>query len=67
MHDGELNRLIDKYLSGTATASEAKLVDNWYASFDNIESNNDTIGQEEIENKVSESFKALLSHLNLQA
>ena len=41
--------LINKYLEGTATEAEIKVVDEWYDSFEKAPGFSDTFSQKEIE------------------
>jgi hypothetical protein len=67
MQDGEIKKLIDKYLNGTATAAEAKLVDDWYASFEDHQGLTNQLNTTELENNRTESFDSVLASLKLKA
>jgi hypothetical protein len=67
MQDGDIKKLIDKYLNGTATPEEAKLVDDWYASFEDHQGFTGQSNTVELEKMVTESFDAVLTSLKLKS
>jgi hypothetical protein len=67
MQDDELNKLIVKYLNGTATTSEAKRVDDWYASFEDYQGLTSQLKKGELEKKMTEKFNSVLYSLKLKS
>ena len=63
MQDGKINQLIDKYLDGKATAAEAKAVEDWYASFEDMPGLTGQLGREETDAAMNQGFQSLLSTL----
>ena len=61
MRDEEINSLIVKYIDGVASEKEAKVVDNWYQSFDASQGLLAQMSKEEIEAAANQSFKTLMA------
>lgn len=64
MKYGELEILIDKYLNGTATEAEIKIVDDWYHSFDNNQGFSDNLSQKEIQVFLKSAYSSLEKKLD---
>lgn len=64
MKHRKVELLIDKYLEGTATAAEMKIVDAWYDSFDKAPGLSAAFSQKEIEAFLKSAYSRLENKLD---
>lgn len=64
--DYHIQLLIDKYLSGQASEEEIKLVEEWYASFEDAPGLVQQLEQKAVEEARANSFRSVLGRLGLK-
>lgn len=64
METQNIQILIEKYLNGLASPEETRLVDEFYASFENEPGLTDQLDKEEVERSITRGFSSIMAVLN---
>lgn len=64
METQNIQILIEKYLNGLASPEEIRLVDEFYASFENEPGLTEQLDKEELDRSITNGFSSLMAVLN---